>query len=67
MQEFYDEGISKIKNLADDDLTVLLDRLKALTSDEVVYDTYSGRSDGMDGSVKFIIETDEIEAETTEE
>ena len=61
MQEFYDEGISKIKDLADENLTVILDRLKALTSDEISYDTYSGRSDSMNGSVKFIIETDEIE------
>ena len=61
MQEFYDDGISKIKDLADENLTVILDRLKALTSDEISYDTYSGRSDSMNGSVKFIIETDEIE------
>ena len=61
MQEFYDEGISKIKDMADENLTVILDRLKALTSDEISYDTYSGRSDSMNGSVKFIIETDEIE------
>lgn len=61
MQEFYDEGISKIKDMADENLTVILDRLKALTSDEISYDTYSGRSDNMNGSVKFIIETDEIE------
>ena len=61
MQEFYDEGISKIKDLADENLTVILDRLKAPTSDEISYDTYSGRSDSMNGSVKFIIETDEIE------
>ena len=47
--------------MADEDLTVILDRLKALTSDEISYDTYSGRSDSMNGSVKFIIETDEIE------
>ena len=49
MQEFYDEGISKIKDLADENLTVILDRLKALTSDEISYDTYSGRSDSMNG------------------
>ena len=47
--------------MADENLTVILDRLKALTSDEIAYDTYSGRSDSMNGSVKFIIETDEIE------
>lgn len=64
MQEFYEEGIRKLEEIAEeaeDDLTVLLDRFKALTSDQIAYDTYSGRNSNMDGTVKFIIETEEIE------
>ena len=39
----------------------VIDRIKALSSDDCTYDTFSGKADGVDSNVKFIIETDPIE------
>ena len=46
----------------EDDLGDVLDRIQALNSDKCAYTSYSGKANGMDGSVKFIIETAAIEA-----
>lgn len=59
--KFNEEGIKKLQETADDLLGTLLDRVDALTSDACSYDSYAGKSDDMDGSVKFIIETEGIE------
>ena len=45
----------------EDDLMSVIDRIKALSSDDCTYDTFSGKADGVDSNVKFIIETDPIE------
>ena len=63
MKEFDEKGTSKLKELADGDLSDLFERIKALSSDDYTYETYSGRAAGMDGRVKFIIETAPIETE----
>lgn len=44
-----------------DQLDDLLDRIQALQSEDVTYTTYSGREASMDGSVKFIYETEPVE------
>ena len=54
--KFYKEGVNK-------DLKDVIDRFKALKSEEVSYDSFSSRADGMDGSVKFIYETEPIEVD----
>lgn len=59
--EFNNKGIKKLQETADDLLGSLLDRVDALTSDACSYDSFAGKADGMDGSVKFIIETEGIE------
>ena len=59
--EFNNKGIKKLQETADDLLGSLLDRVDALTSETCSYDSYAGKADGMDGSVKFIIETEGIE------
>lgn len=59
--EFNNKGIKKLQETADDLLGSLLDRVDALTSDDCSYDSFAGKADGMDGSVKFIIETEGIE------
>ncbi len=60
MEEFNKEGIEKLTSTLEDTFSQVVDRIKALTSDDVTYDTYSGRSEGMDGNVKFVIETESI-------
>lgn len=59
--EFNNKGIKKLQETADDLLGSLLDRVDALTSETCSYDSYAGKADGMDGNVKFIIETEGIE------
>lgn len=61
MDQFDKEGTSKLKSTVEDEFGDVLDRLKALTSDDCTYNTFSGRDSKMDGSVKFVIETEAIE------
>ena len=61
MAEFESQGTGKMKEMLEDELGEVLDRLDALTSEVCSYDTFSGKSDEMDGNVKFIIETAPIE------
>lgn len=63
MVKFDNEGITKLYNKANDDLQGVLDRLKAIKSLGDNYKSFTGKSDSMDGSVKFIIKTDEIKAD----
>ena len=60
-QEFDREGTSKLKSTVEDELGDVLDRFDALTSDDCTYTTFSGKDSGMEGSVKFVIETEAIE------
>lgn len=59
--EFEEKGTKKLKETVEDDLLTVIDRIKALSSDECTYDTFSGKASGVDSNVKFIIETDPIE------
>ena len=61
MDQFDKEGTSKLKSTVEDEFGDVLDRLKALTSDDCTYKTFSGKDSKMDGSVKFVIETEAIE------
>ena len=60
MDQFDKEGTSKLKSTVEDEFGDVLDRLKALTSDDCTYNTFSGKDSKMDGSVKFVIETEAI-------
>ena len=42
-------------------LDSVLDRLEAIQADDVAYTSFAGKSDSMNGNVKFIIETEPIE------
>jgi putative membrane protein len=65
--EFDEEGIQKITEAVGDDLSGLIDRVKATVDVSRNYRNFSGISDDMDGQVKFIYRMDEIKAvETTE-
>ena len=61
MQKFDQEGTRKLKDTVEQEFGDILNRLKALTSDQCSYDTYSGKAADMEGTVKFVIETDAIE------
>lgn len=63
MFKFDSEGISKIVDLFDGDLTSVIDRFKALGDVSKEYTNFSGIESETDGSVKFIIKTDEISNE----
>ena len=61
LKQFNEEGISKITSLLKDDLGELSERIKAVKKVSENYKSYSGLADGMDGEVKFIYKTAEIE------
>ena len=60
MDKFADEGISKICDAIDKDGQEFVDRLKALRDYGKEYTNFSGKADGVSGSVKFIMRTESI-------
>lgn len=60
LKQFNTEGISKITSLKDSDLSQLATRLKATVDVSKDYKSFSGLTDQMDGEVKFIYKTEEI-------
>ncbi|MBQ9679740.1 MAG: hypothetical protein IJV48_03540 [Ruminococcus sp.] len=60
LKQFNSEGISKITSLKDGDLGQLATRLKATVDVSKDYKSFSGLTDQMDGEVKFIYKTEEI-------
>ena len=63
MKQFNEEAIQKIVDFFDGDLKDLMNRVDALKSDEASYTNFSGKADGTDSSVKFLIETDAISSD----
>lgn len=63
MYEFDKEGIQTLENMANDNIRGLMNRLKALKKADQKYTNFSGLQDGQTGSVKFIIETEEMKKE----
>ena len=57
LDQFEQEGTGKLKYTLEEEFGDIVERLEALTSDDAKYDTFSGKAEGMDGNVKFIIET----------
>lgn len=60
MSQFDKEGIQEINKMYEEDFADLKDRLSALLDISKEYTNFSGIGDGMDGDVKFIIETAEV-------
>ena len=58
-----EHGIQELSDLTGTDLTSLANRIRALKKADGRYDNYGGICEGASGSVRFIIETDEIKAE----
>lgn len=67
VHEYNDDGIQKLYDTVNVDLQNLLDRVDAIAELSDAYQSFSGKSDAMEGSVKFIIETDAIELEEEKE
>lgn len=61
--EFNREGIEKLNDIYEDDVRGFLDRMKAIGQAGRAYKSFSGVTNGMDGEVKFVIETESIEKE----
>lgn len=61
MEEFDGEGIQELGRLAGPELEELLFRLRAVKEADGSYQSFSGLSEGKTGSMKFFIETEEIE------
>lgn len=60
MDKFNQKGIQKLNNVYEDDIKTLKTRLEKLTDMSKDYTNFSGISKGMDGKVKFVIETAEV-------
>ena len=61
VHEYNDDGIQKLYDAVNVDLQNLLDRVDAIADLSGAYQSFSGKSDAIEGSVKFIIETEAIE------
>lgn len=66
MKKFDREGIQEINRIYEEDFEGLKDRLSALLDISEEYTNFTGIGDGMDGEVKFIIETEEIGSDKEE-
>lgn len=60
MDKFDQKGIQKLNNVYEDDIKTLKTKLEKLTDMSKDYTNFSGISKGMDGKVKFVIETAEV-------
>lgn len=61
-QKMKDEGTGKLRNEFNDKVKTALERFQSLAGDEAGYKSFSGIADGMEGSVKFIIQTEGVSA-----
>lgn len=66
INKFSEEGISKLTSLVRDDLAGAADVVGAILEEGKSYKNYSGISDDMDGTVKFIYKTEGIKADDAE-
>ncbi|MGN0153371.1 MAG: hypothetical protein ACI4A3_02895 [Lachnospiraceae bacterium] len=64
MNEFKSEGTGKLQREYNNNVKTVIDRFQSLTKGAEEYKTFSGIADEMNGTVKFIFQTEEI---TTEE
>ena len=63
LKQFNDEGVSRITSLLKNDVGDLAERLKATVKAAQNYKSYSGLTDQMDGEVKFIYKTEEVNSD----
>lgn len=63
VSEFDKEGIQSLAELTGPEYKEVIRRVKAARDAEHSYNNFSGILDGQKGSVRFVIETEEIEAD----
>ncbi len=63
ISKFSKEGIQKLNDVYEDDFKALLDRVRAVAEAGREYKNFSGIGKGMDGDVKFVIETESVTKE----
>ncbi|QSX06916.1 hypothetical protein JYG23_05610 [Sedimentibacter sp. zth1] len=61
MKQLSDEGINKLVSLVGDDVTNVVDRIKAVVNISKEYQNFGGISEDMTGKVKFIYRTEAID------
>lgn len=66
MNIFDREGIQKLNQVYEEDMKTMKNRLEKLVDMSKDYTNFSGISEGMDGNVKFVIETAEVKKEDEE-
>lgn len=66
MNRFDREGIQKLNQVYEEDMKTMKNRLEKLVDMSKDYTNFSGISEGMDGNVKFVIETAEVKKEDEE-
>ena len=62
LKKFNEQGVQKLVDAVDGNLTGLITRLRATIDVSKNYRSFSGIDDNMDGQVKFIYRTDDIES-----
>ena len=60
MKELDKDGIQKLSDVLRDDMTRYADRMRGLLRIAKNYDSFTGSTEGMENSVKFILKTAEI-------
>ncbi len=60
VRDFKDDGIAELTKLGGSDFRNVINRLRALKEADDRYDNFAGLAEGKSGSVRFIIETEEI-------
>ncbi len=60
LKQFNEEGVQKLADAVNGDLTETLERFRATIDASKTYRSYSGLDDSMDGEVKFLYRTAEI-------
>ena len=60
VRDFKDDGITELTKLGGSDLRNVINRLRAVKEADDSYDNFAGLAEGKTGSVRFIVETEEI-------
>lgn len=61
LAELNEQGVQKLINAVEGDISTLIERMKATIDASQSYESYSGIADGLNGNVKFIYRTGAIE------
>lgn len=60
VRDFKDDGIAELTKLGGSDFRNVMNRLRAIKEADDGYDNFAGLAEGKTGSVRFIVETEEI-------